>query len=44
MKPILRLGFFPLHRWNILPRYDDDSCIYFLSWLFFTIEFYWDWD
>lgn len=41
-KPCLKLYFYPLHRWSILPRYDDCSGVYSIYWLFFVIEFYWD--
>lgn len=41
-KPVIKLEFTPLHRWDRLPRYDDNSRVYSIYWLFFGIEFYWD--
>ena len=41
-KPCLKLYFYPLHRWNILPGYDNCSRVYSIYWLFFVIKFYWD--
>jgi len=41
-RPVLNIGFFPLHKWYLIPFYHDCSRVYNLGWLFFDITFYWD--